>query len=505
MYAILSHRWEDGEVSFQDIQDPLVASQKPQWSKVKNFCEMALFYGYDWAWVDTCCIDKTSSSELSEAINSMYRWYENAGLCIVYMSDVRVEREMPGLLGREKVTLEGPLSVSKNFAESQWFKRGWTLQELIAPAVLAFYDSEWGVIGSKESLIDFIHEITGVDLDILRGADPASVSVAKRISWASQRETTREEDRAYCLLGLFDVHMPMLYGEGNKAFVRLQEEIMKYSDDESLFAWTIADGIECEGLLASSPSAFASCSSIFEPSRSGHEYAMTNKGMKITLRMIPWDMDMYLGLLKCKIGNDTERQTGIFLRDLKDGNQDRFVRGLVEGQSRKIIEPYPTHMTSAEERSLAKAEEKTIYIPHRLTPRDIPGQRFMYGFSIRKLDRVSVSMVYPKERWHETGWDSNRRRLTMPPGPHVVTGVLLCSGYWATTFFVVLGFRKGFQPFVYLQPAHITDSISQVYESVPEFEPKREAQIVVNDTHGRYARTVIHEEGNQYAVDIGMI
>ncbi|KAF2499418.1 hypothetical protein BU16DRAFT_454367, partial [Lophium mytilinum] len=218
-YAILSHRWEDGEVSFQDLRNPQVASRKAGWSKIKRFCEKAAESGYRYGWIDTFCINKISSSELSESINSMYQWYKNASDRFVYLSD-----SLP--------------SVYQQFAESQWFTRGWTLQELIAPKRVLFYDTKWQSLGRKEILLDPLAQITGVDFYVLEGIrDPSSVSVAKRMSWASARETAREEDMAYCLLGLFDVNMPMLYGEGKKAFVRLQEEILKTSDDHSIFAW----------------------------------------------------------------------------------------------------------------------------------------------------------------------------------------------------------------------------------------------------------------------------
>ena len=163
---------------------------------------------------DLCCIDKTSSAELSEAINSMYRWYQESGVCYAYLADVPPNA----------------------FSKSRWFTRGWTLQELIAPSTVIFLDQKWQEIGTKSSLQRVISEITGIPTDILLGGDLEDASIAQRMSWASKRETTRVEDAAYCLMGIFSIHMPMLYGEGERAFIRLQEEIMRVSDDHSLFA-----------------------------------------------------------------------------------------------------------------------------------------------------------------------------------------------------------------------------------------------------------------------------
>ena len=147
-----------------------------------------------WA-VDTCCIDKSSSAELTESINSMYRWYQEAAICYAYLFDVQ----------------SGDMS---SLSRSAWLTRGWTLQELIAPARVEFYSSTWDNLRTKASLKKEISAVTGIDVEVLEGADPDRFSVTKRMSWASKRTTTRVEDRAYSLLGLFGVNMPMLYGEG---------------------------------------------------------------------------------------------------------------------------------------------------------------------------------------------------------------------------------------------------------------------------------------------------
>lgn len=153
----------------------------------------------------------------------MYRWYRNARSCYAYLADVSIDG------GAE--TVEGKIEGSR------WFTRGWTLQELVAPANVEFYSKDWESLGSKSDLHALLTEITGIEERVLRTGFLEDVSIAKRMSWAARRRTTRVEDRAYSLLGIFDVNMPLLYGEGIKAFIRLQEEIMRVSDDQSLFAW----------------------------------------------------------------------------------------------------------------------------------------------------------------------------------------------------------------------------------------------------------------------------
>jgi hypothetical protein len=180
--------------------------------------------------VDTCCIDKKSSAELSEAINSMFRWYKNAAVCYAYLSDVRITGDkrdsLPQILG---------------FEQSKWFTRGWTLQELLAPKRVVFLDCNWDTFGTKETLVDKVSMITGIEQSYLMSnffiTLPGHVSVAEKMSWASKRITSRAEDMAYCLLGIFDINMSLLYGEGIKAFLRLQRKIIKAGNDMSVFAW----------------------------------------------------------------------------------------------------------------------------------------------------------------------------------------------------------------------------------------------------------------------------
>jgi hypothetical protein len=219
-YAILSHTWSTEEVTFRAIKDHPNASKKMKgYAKVRDACNQALTDSHSHIWVDTCCIQKESSAELSEAINSMFKWYKDAAVCYAYLADV-----------------ENDVDVSRSnsqFHRSKWFTRGWTLQELLAPSRVDFYTIGWKRLGSKTLLRKQLSQITRIDERILCGQDDVySASIAKRMSWASSRKTTRTEDLAYCLLGIFDVNMPLLYGEGKKAFRRLQEEIIKVSVDQ---------------------------------------------------------------------------------------------------------------------------------------------------------------------------------------------------------------------------------------------------------------------------------
>lgn len=220
-YAILSHTWLDAEdeVSFKDISSGQenLWTQKRGSQKLKSFCAVAKAEGYEWVWDDTCCIDKASSAELSEAINSMFKWYRDSQVCFAYLGDV------------EDVT---------ELAASRWFSRGWTLQELLAPSKLVFYNANWAVISAREDLVDEIVGITGIDRNALsHGFYTEDFSAAVLMSWVVGRETTREEDLAYCLFGIFGVNMPLLYGEGSRAFYRLQEEILRFREDYTVLVW----------------------------------------------------------------------------------------------------------------------------------------------------------------------------------------------------------------------------------------------------------------------------
>ncbi|RYP50462.1 hypothetical protein DL769_010947 [Monosporascus sp. CRB-8-3] len=251
LYAILSHTWGEEEVSFADHVSRQSWSRKG-YEKICGCCRLAKSEGFQYAWIDTCCIDKSSSAELSEAINSMFTWYHDAAVCYVYLNDVEAS--------------EDPTALDSSFSRSRWFTRGWTLQELLAPAEVVFLGSNWVEIGTKKSLCASVSRITRISQKVLEDGSWATNSIAEKMSWASGRRTTRVEDEAYCLMGLFNVNMPLLYGEGREAFLRLQQEIIKRSDDQSIFAWSYPKDkyshLQTSGLMASCPDYFKEAAEI---------------------------------------------------------------------------------------------------------------------------------------------------------------------------------------------------------------------------------------------------
>ena len=311
-YAILSHTWGEKEVFLSDIEDG-TAHNKKAYDKILGACSQARSDNHQWLWIDTCCIDKRSSAELSEAINSMYSWYENAAVCYAYLSDVQINTVV---------------------INSRWFTRGWTLQELLAPQHVRFYSREWLVIGTKHGLAQTIAKITGIDEQILTGSMSIhAASTARKMSWASERATTRREDIAYCLMGIFDVNMPLLYGEGDKAFMRLQEEILKSSDDQSIFAWkepsydnpNIME--HHRGLLAKSPAWFMAAGCVFPYRRwkKNTAFSISNRGisMEVPLTFLA-DTGLYIAALDCPPSPNQDGFIGIFLTPLSD--DDGFAR-----------------------------------------------------------------------------------------------------------------------------------------------------------------------------------
>ncbi|KAI0358492.1 HET-domain-containing protein [Trametes cingulata] len=263
-YAILSHTWGMAEQTYEDIKrlqaeaisaakvesrshtapedsisPPSILAHPELSDKIAGACRAAREAGYELLWLDAACINKSSSAELSEAINSMYLWYAVADVCLVYLSDVPDD--------------DNVRAWNSCFRMSRWHTRGWTLQELIAPRRVVFLSRKWRLLGSKMTLANLLQEITRVDATILTGVTTLnSVSVYHRMSWASQRETTRVEDKAYSLLGIFGVHMSPIYGEGSHAFIRLQEEIIRTIPDQSIFAWGPRQFLGARAGLASS-------------------------------------------------------------------------------------------------------------------------------------------------------------------------------------------------------------------------------------------------------------
>jgi hypothetical protein len=302
-YAIFSHTWSDSEVTFDDVQNGTFTG-RPSFFKLESALIQTKRDGWNWLWADNCCIDKTNSVELSEAINSMFKYYRNAEVCYAYLADVQAS------------TWESEIR------NARWWTRGWTLQELIAPSSLEFYSNTWNPLGSRDNLHEIITEITGIEDIYLKGYPIEHASIAKRMSWAASRVTTRDEDIAYCLIGIFDVNVSMLYGEGTqRAFVRLQQEIMASSEDQSLFAWTRADeDSEQHGLLADSPRDFKNSGSItaytadvdYTPS------TMTARGLHVSLPLTRKDDGTCIAALQCP-GLGYRSRLAVYLEKLPTG------------------------------------------------------------------------------------------------------------------------------------------------------------------------------------------
>ena len=324
-YAILSHTWGKEEITLSEFHDQQ-ARKKAGFRKITHFCAKAGEYGFSYGWVDTCCIDKSNSEELSEAINSMFNWYARAQICFAYLSDVATST--PG-------EWDNMDFVTSTFGRSRWFTRGWTLQELLASKNLTFMDQNWNEIGTKDKLVEALTTVTRirprhlVAPSSLDEVYSTATSIAEKMSWASERKTTRPEDIAYCLLGLFGVNMTLLYGEGGgRAFLRLQMTLIAVSADESIFAWSPAPDHTSflGGLLAPSVASFRNCGGIqtyiFDTGR--EPYTMTNRGLRMEGFLIPCSMTQvgrykrFLLPLNCTNGPPDWLQLNIYVLRYED-------------------------------------------------------------------------------------------------------------------------------------------------------------------------------------------
>lgn len=401
-YAILSHTWKTEEVSLQDWykRNDLFSnvSAREGYAKILGFCKIAREDDYRYVWVDTCCIDKTSSAELTESINSMFRWYKQAEVCYVYLMD-----------------FDSSASSFHDGAKCcRWFTRGWTLQELIAPADVRFYDVDWQFRGTRKAHCEELVNITGIDSEVLRGDSPSGYSVADRMSWAASRQTTRMEDNAYCLLGLFDVNLPLIYGEGVGAFRRLQEAIIKSNNDLSILAWGMSPkttGTEeaafvvhirqSEGpLMGHFQELFATSPSDYEHSKhvqrllshdSNPEFSMTNKGLRI-------DADLVYGEYKGSRGYFLELATlcvftyaRIWLKLGKGSTDVYFPEGLVVDAGVLEIAGH-TGLRSFYVSCTGPHDENRWTLLLNLTS----------GLHIPEFDHIQLKKTIPETQWNAT-------------------------------------------------------------------------------------------------------
>lgn len=485
-YAILSHCWEEEEVLLPDLNDLDKARAKKGFSKIEGSCAQAIKDGFDYCWVDTCCIDKSSSAELSEAINSMFAWYRDSSVCYAYLLDVK---EMDG------------------FAKSKWFTRAWTLQELLAPGFrtaeevlvrgndsgllstqsdgspdVVFFTLDWTPLGTKDSLSTIISNITGIPKEYLKGLSLRDASISMRMSWASDRQATRAEDMAYSLLGLFDVNMPLLYGEGGlKAFRRLQEEIMKMCEDETLLAWESTDlqmKDSSMSALARHPKDFWEARDLvpYASDAPSMPYAMTHRGLRIWLSIfsayIPGNMsvtdrrrhikplrspimiwksrdgNLLWGILRCHVAHDFHNTVLIPLRHLTADVYQRDV-----GTSVALI---------ATNNLPGRAQMKEVYIGTSHSFAISSSRRRRYSWLIRTLPPdCTITRVLPEKWWN--------------PKDRTVQGDVYGTGRQAWYATIQLGLTSS----TFSQ----STSILMTIKNTPTNRSERpDAQIDINDT-----------------------
>ncbi|KAF4937383.1 Vegetative incompatibility protein HET-E-1 [Colletotrichum fructicola] len=402
-YAILSHTWgpDEEELLYDDIKTEVT---KPGIGKLKldRCCEQAKEDGLDYVWIDTCCINRANATELGEAINSMYRWYQSSHTCYAYLVDVD----------------EGDRNFHDIFRASRWFCRGWTLQELLAPKDVVFYDKSWRHLGSKHQLAGIVEDITGIPRPFLLGlAGLQSASVAQRMSWAAKRTTTKEEDLAYCLLGIFNVMIPMIYGEGNQAFTRLQEQIMKKTPDDSILAWGLStdssrgeartgDVNKFGGVLAATPAAFLGSETIVF---GGNLDATGILGgfLHAKLGLYTSKDGQAFGLLNCRPRDSTKKVVGIPLCRVHPGeDSDEYIRP--QGGKASLL--------STSNTKTSNTNPKSMRILESLQFDDEVAFDRRHGFCIETPSKGELVLVdvHPQERWEKkssfilTGADFSR-------------------------------------------------------------------------------------------------
>ncbi|KAI0538716.1 heterokaryon incompatibility protein-domain-containing protein [Xylaria digitata] len=340
-YAILSHTWSEDEVLFEDIRDASPEQFLQKWrfkpgaAKVVDSANKAPEMEYQYIWIDTCCIDKNSSAELSEAINCMYRWYQESATCYAYLSDI--------------------------LSEADGSVEDGQLQELIAPDEVIFFNMKWESIGTRQSLASTISAVTKIDISLLEGGlgkpDLDEFSVHTRMTWAYERQTTRPEDRAYSLIGIFDVHMPLLYGEGgDKAFERLQGEIIKRVNDQSILLYR---GYR---ILATSPDDFLPIPT-FRRSPSVSVLERVNFELRTSLLLSPDFLDdEFLGIFESVFADDSSSLCRPAVQLTRVGSEDKFYRSdtrlfkvrLGSGDKAEVVDP------SFDERIVCILDQRTL-------------------------------------------------------------------------------------------------------------------------------------------------
>jgi hypothetical protein len=474
-FAILSHTWDSEEVNFQAFNDIATRTAAKGWTKIERTCREAQRCGFDYVWIDSCCIDKTNNAELSESINSMFQWYSEADLCLVYLADFdanATDNELVSMLH-----------------SARWFSRGWTMQEIIAARAANFYDRAWNQFGTRESLRDILAYITNIDVEVFappEGPDALStrdlldaIPVGRRMSWAASRQTTRPKDMAYCLIGLFQVNMPMLYGEGGEqAFIRLQEEIMRDRNDLSLFAWRAKDSSTHRGILARSPDEFVGLSSLqleqdikFNP-----DFSMSNKGLRINTFLklagdrFPGEVIMPLHCYTEKPMGESVPQTGVFL---KHEGASVYVR--TRPQSFALLSD-STPVSSSNTIFISKRVRRTANTAvHAKHPSENGGNLGAIYFGITDVQSGHHAVpklieIEPKDLWDAQNncfLTRDLRNLTAFLRFHIVG-----LGNYPGEFVVVCGFSEKKPPWVLL-----ADATEELFEAATSHDFRRLANL----------------------------
>ncbi|KAL5421925.1 hypothetical protein PMIN04_005167 [Paraphaeosphaeria minitans] len=430
-YAILSHVWlkdPDEEVKYDDVLKTLYRPKRG-YRKIELCGKQAKQDNCKYFWVDTCAINKSDSNELSEALNSMYMWYTDAKVCYAYLEDVG---------GKDGVTFE----------ESKWFTRGWTLQELLAPETVRFYNHEWEYLGDKSDLSACISKITGIHQEVLRESSRIpNYSIAERMSWAAGRETGRVEDRAYSLMGIFGIDdMQMMYGQGATAFRRLQERIMAMSNDYSIFAW---QGVEEYGpsMLATSPDAFTSTESI-KPKHHDWDYKLSRFTVEISIRLDPCGPYTYRGMMNCA-DPSTGSYFAIYLRQLPATK--KYARVTYKKEDSAWI-------TQSHAEEFQALEQIMIY--HDITEfksklqgaklSDVPSMSF-------RIPAELLSAPYEAKALGGAEWDSIHRTFTISVGSKTDDGMIGSLELGKNKFKMVavrVGFDRTSNPVCMLAKSH---------------------------------------------------
>ncbi|KAG1737691.1 hypothetical protein EDB19DRAFT_1717330 [Suillus lakei] len=355
-YAIFSHRWlNEGEPTYEDM----TKNKRPTgagYEKLKAFCRTAESHGVMFAWSDTCCIDKTSSAELDESIRSMFRWYRNSSICVAYLANT--------------------FTVDK-LGDDEWFRRGWTLQELLAPKHIKFYGGKWDPLTDTINDLDHpellkeIENATTIRARFLQGRQfvPGPKDIAERMCWAAKRVTSRGEDRAYSLMGIFGVSLSIAYGEGpDYAFFRLVEAILQVSNNLDLLNWAGEPAATSHPtrMLPSSPDCYLMRNRSTLPALNSPQYlTLTNRGLRLELLIV-----------RATLSSATPQASdrAVFIPDRRHIEEDKIeVKGSTESVNKGISSEYAFGLWSIVEDGLDSRLVAPLKVTGCLIYRFLPG------------------------------------------------------------------------------------------------------------------------------------